>query len=236
MPEKKAVVVHSGGMDSSLCLKLALDEYGKENVLSLTFDYNQRHRHEIDHSKKICGEWGVDHIVLEISCLSQITNDALVNHTLNIEYKMGTAPNTLVVGRNGLMARIASIQAHSLGARCIYMGVLELEEANSGYRDCSRKYMDLMQDILRIDFDDPEFDIRTPLVFMTKVETMELANRLGILNFLLEATVTCYEGTPHWGCQRCPSCILKNRGIKNFLRRHPAHELPRGYDLSMVSS
>jgi len=229
MPKKDAVIVHSGGMDSSLCLKLALDEFGKENVLSLTFDYGQRHRHEIDHSRQICDEWGVNHIILKISCLSQITNDALVNHCLCIEHKNREAPNTLVMGRNGLMARIAAIQAHSLGAKCIYLGVLELEESNSGYRDCSRKYMDMMQEILRIDFDDPEFEIRTPLVSMTKLETMELADRLGILNFLLEKTITCYEGIPYYGCQKCPSCLLKNQGIEEYAVKHPDFSLPISY-------
>lgn len=112
MPKKEAVVVHSGGMDSTICLKLAIEEFGADKVLSLTFDYGQRHQHEIERSQKICGKWGVDHIVIAISCLSQITDDALLNHSLKINHKNGEPPNTLVVGRNGLMARIAAYHPH----------------------------------------------------------------------------------------------------------------------------
>ena len=142
MHNKDVVVVHSGGMDSSICLQLAIQEFGRDQVLSLTFDYGQRHKQEITQAKKICSDWGVDQVVLKISCLAQITDDALVNAAIPIEHKEGEPPNTLVVGRNGLMGRIAAIQAHSLGAHCIYMGVIEVESASSGYRDCSRDYMD----------------------------------------------------------------------------------------------
>ena len=79
MRNKEAIVVHSGGMDSSICLALTIEEFGVDNVLSLTFDYGQRHQPEIVQAKKICVEWGVDQVVLEISCLVEITDDALVN-------------------------------------------------------------------------------------------------------------------------------------------------------------
>jgi len=229
MHSKSAVVVHSGGMDSSLCLALAIEEFGASNVLSLTFDYRQRHQPEILQAKKICAEWGVDQVILEISCLAEITNDALVNSMIPIEQETGKPPNTLVMGRNGLMGRVAAIQAHSLGARYIYMGVIEVESANCGYRDCSRDYMDRLQDIMRIDLDDPRFEIRTPLVYMTKPETLDLAHRLGVLDYLLEETITCYEGVRYWGCGKCPSCLLRNQGITEFLDKKPEMTLPKGY-------
>lgn len=219
--KKKAVVIHSGGMDSSLCLALAVKEYGADNVLSLSFSYNQRHSIELERAAKISAHFKVDHIVLEISCLSQITDNALTNKSLNIEHEKGKAPNTLVVGRNGLMARIASIHAHSLGAECVYMGVMELEAANSGYRDCSRAYMDIVQSALRMDFDNEKFQIKTPLVKMNKKETMELGQTLGVLEYLLETTVTCYEGIEKEGCLKCPACKLRNQGLKIFTLEHP---------------
>ena len=138
--KKKAVVVHSGGMDSSLCLALAVKEFGATNVLSLSFDYDQRHLEELNRAREISAHFGTDHAELNLSCLGQITESALIGKTKKIEHKTGEAPNTLVVGRNGLMARLAGIHAHSLGAQCIYMGVMELEGANSGYRDCSREF------------------------------------------------------------------------------------------------
>lgn len=220
--KKKAVVVHSGGMDSSLCLALAVKEFGAEDVLSLSFTYNQRHSIELERATKISKHFGVDHAELDLSCLSQITKSALIGNDQEIQHKKGEAPNTIVVGRNGLMARLAGIHANSLGAHAIYLGVMELEAANSGYRDCSREYMDVIQKALRMDFADESFEIKTPLVRMTKKETMELGHDLGVLEYLLETTVTCYEGIEKEGCMKCPACKLRNEGIKIFSLEHPS--------------
>ena len=187
--KKSAIVVHSGGMDSSLCLALALKEFGADEVLSLSFKYGQRHSLELERAGQICQAWNIDHIELSIDCLQQITYNALMDKVADIHHEVGKAPNTLVTGRNGLMARLASIHAQSLGAQCIYMGVIEVESANSGYRDCSREYMDLMQILMRIDLDDDAFEIRTPIVKMTKKETMELGHQLGVLDYLLKHTI-----------------------------------------------
>lgn len=223
---KRAIIVHSGGMDSSLCVATAREEFGADGVLSISFRYGQRHSLELERAAEICRAWGVDHVEIGIDCLSEITENALTNGRLEIEAEAGRPPNTLVVGRNGLMARLAAIHAHHLGARCIYMGVIEVESANSGYRDCSRACMDLMQQILRIDLGDDGFEIRTPLVRMTKKETMELGHRLGVLEYLLDRTVTCYEGLPHGGCRKCPACKLRNDGLREFLAEHPSFRAP----------
>lgn len=222
--QKKAVVVHSGGMDSSLCLALAIRDFSPADVLSLSFDYGQRHSNEVGRAQVIAQHMGVDHAVVKLSCLAQITSNALTNSSIPITHNQGEAPSTLVVGRNGLMARLAGIHAHSLGAHCIYVGIMGLEGANSGYRDCSRAYMDLVQAALRLDFADDGFEIRTPLVHMSKAETMELGHQLGVLEYLLEKTVTCYNGIPHKGCGTCPACLLRNEGLKAFLRTHPRVE------------
>ncbi len=206
---KKALVVHSGGMDSSICLALAIKEFGAPNILSLSFSYNQRHSSELVQAEKISRHFGVDHTIIPIDCLQKITENALTDHTQKID-----SSTTLVVGRNGLMARLAAIYAHHLQASFIYMGVIEVE--NSGYRDCSREYMDMMECILRLDLDDPSFEIRTPLVKMTKCETLQVAQELGVLEYLLEETVTCYEGLRGRGCEKCPACELRNAGIKEF--------------------
>lgn len=223
--KKKAIVVHSGGMDSSLCLALAVKEFGAQEVLSLSFTYGQRHEEELRRAKLISDYFKVDHVEVDLNCLTQITESALIGKTKKIEHVEGQAPNTLVVGRNGLMARVAGIHAHSLGANCLYMGVMELEAANSGYRDCSRAYMDLIQSALRLDFADANFDIRTPLIQMNKKESMELGHSLGVLDFLLENTITCYEGIEKEGCLKCPACKLRNSGLKLFLLEHPEFKL-----------
>lgn len=225
-PKKSAIVVHSGGMDSSLCLAHAIKTYGKDRVLSISFRYGQRHSLELERAAEMCKTWGVDHTVLDIDCLSHITTNALTSHGMDIQHQEGQAPNTMVVGRNGLMARIAAIHAHDLGASRIYMGVIEVESANSGYRDCSRAYMDKMQDILRMDFDNPDFEIATPISHMTKYETMEFGYGLGVLEYLLDKTITCYEGIPHAGCKVCPACLLRNDGLRQFIERHPNFPSP----------
>ncbi len=223
---KKAIVIHSGGMDSSLCLALAIQEFGKGHVLSLSFAYQQRHSIELQQATKICSDWGVDHAVLQLDFFNSITDNALINRQTAIQHDLGKTPNTLVMGRNGLMARLGAVYAHHRGARCIYMGVIEVESDNSGYRDCSRAYMDLKQQILRIDLDDPLFEIRTPVVHMTKKETLELGHRLGVLHYLLSETITCYEAVPHQGCGSCPACRLRNEGIRQFLQEHPSFPMP----------
>lgn len=214
--KKKAIVIHSGGMDSSICLALAMKNFGKNEVLSLSFSYSQRHANELQQAAYICNAWGVDHVVIHIDALKELTDDALMNRNLKIQHETGKPPNTLVIGRNGLMARLGAIHAHHLGAGCIYMGVMGLEGANSGYRDCSREYIDLKEQILRIDLDNPQFEIRTPLVHMNKKESLEVADQLGVLDFLLEETITCYEGIARQGCKECPACLLRNQGIAEF--------------------
>ncbi|GAB4229899.1 MAG: 7-cyano-7-deazaguanine synthase QueC [Chlamydiales bacterium] len=224
--KKQAIVIHSGGMDSSICLALACREFEPENVLSLGFSYNQRHTNELKQAALICKEWEVDHIVLNLDVLQKITRNSLTDHQMKIEHREDQVPNSLVVGRNGLMVRIASIHANELGASCVYTGVIEVESSNSGYRDCSREYMDLMEKILRIDLANPHFEIRTPVVKMTKKETLKLADELGILDFLLKETITCYEGVPLQGCGHCPACVLRNQGILEYLTEHPDRKLP----------
>jgi 7-cyano-7-deazaguanine synthase len=217
---KKAVVVHSGGMDSSICLCLAIEQFGADNVLAISFNYGQRHSNELLQAEIMCKHFKVDRIVLDINCLSEITQNSLTDLNQDIKIDEDGTPNTLVSGRNGLMARIAAIHANELGADCIFMGVIEVEEANSGYRDCSRKYMDIVQAALRMDFDNNAFEIKTPIVFMTKKQTMELGYQMGVLQYLLDNTITCYNGVIGVGCQKCPACKLRNDGLREFLATH----------------
>lgn len=219
---KSAIVVHSGGMDSSICLAQAIQDFNASDVLALSFTYGQRHSEEIKRAQKIAAHFSVDHAIVDINCLAEITENALTNSEIQIKHEENSAPNTLVVGRNGLMARLAAIHADHLGANAIYMGVIEVESANSGYRDCSRDYMDKMQQIMRIDLDREDFEIRTPIVKMNKYETMSFAYQLGVLEFLLENTITCYEGIERYGCGNCPACKLRNEGISKFVKANPS--------------
>jgi len=86
--------------------------------------------------------------------------------------------------------------------------------------------MDMMQKIMRVDLDDPLFEVRTPVVAMDKCETLELGLKLGVLEFLLEHTITCYEGIEHAGCGACPACELRNEGLRRFMERHAGFDCP----------
>lgn len=215
------VVIHSGGMDSSLCLALAVKEFGAAHVLSLGFDYGQRHDIELECAQRIAEYFGVQRYVVRIDCYRYLTRNALMDAGLEIEHPDGESPSTLVVGRNGLMVRLGAVLASQLGARSVYTGVIGVEAANSGYRDCTRAYMDLVEQVLRLDLGDEGFEVRTPLVEMTKLETMELGHRLGCLEFLVESTVSCYRGEMGWGCEACPACDLRNQGLRQFISEHP---------------
>jgi 7-cyano-7-deazaguanine synthase len=204
-----------------------MQKFGKDNVLSLSFDYSQRHGNpELKQAAKICKDWNVDHTVISISCLKEITTDALTHHEIPINHNPNQPPNTLVVGRNGLMVRLGAIHINQLGGKYVYTGVIAVDGSFAGYRDCSRHYMDLEQEVLRLDLNDPEFEIVTPLVNCSKRETMEIAQKLGILEYLLDETVTCYEGIRRKGCMICPACVIRNDGINQFIKQHPEVKLP----------
>jgi 7-cyano-7-deazaguanine synthase len=198
-------------MDSSICLALAISEFGARNVLSVGFDYGQRHASELAAAQRICTAWQVDRTVLDLACLGQVKTNALVNAAVSIQ-----DDNTLVVGRNGLMAHVATVHAAALGAQCLMLGVIECDAATTGYRDCSRPYWNTYEQLARLDLNQPTFSVRTPLVHMTKKETMALADSLGILAYLLQETISCYEGLPGPGCTRCHSCRLRAQGLAEY--------------------
>jgi 7-cyano-7-deazaguanine synthase len=219
--KNKALVIQSGGMDSNICLAHAIDKLGKENVYTLSFDYGQRHFNELAIAKNIARDWGVHHLEIPLKFMDKLTQNSLIDHRMEIEHQSGQAPNSLVMGRNGLMARLGAVYAESLGIKQILMGVIEVESANSGYRDCTREYMDLMQKILCIDLGHQNFEIITPIIAMTKSQTMQMAYELGVLEYLLENTISCYEGIQKLGCGKCPACKLRNEGIQEFLEQMP---------------
>lgn len=215
----KAIVVHSGGMDSSICLKLAIEEFGKDHVTALSFDYRQRNRAELEAGARICQEWNVQRKVIDFPVFSQLTTSALLDPAIKLEH-CGKGPSSAwVVGRNGTLLHLAGIYAHHVGADTLWTGVMQRPGSNSGYPDCSREYMDMMQQLLRVDLNSSRLEIRTPLVAMTKAESLAVAHKLGVLDFLLAQTVTCYEGILATGCGLCASCVLRRLGLEEFQKK-----------------
>ncbi|MGP3560732.1 MULTISPECIES: 7-cyano-7-deazaguanine synthase QueC [Geobacillus] len=213
MKEEKAVVVFSGGQDSTTCLFWAKQRFGE--VEAVTFDYGQRHRREIDVAQAITAELGVRHTVLDMSLLGQLAPNALTRRDIAIEQKEGELPTTFVDGRNLLFFSFAAVLAKQRGARHLVTGVCETDF--SGYPDCRDIFMKSLNVTLNLAMD-YQFVIHTPLMWLTKAETWKLADELGALEFVRTKTLTCYNGIIADGCGECPACVLRKRGLDEYLR------------------
>ncbi|KJE25881.1 7-cyano-7-deazaguanine synthase QueC [Geobacillus thermoleovorans] len=213
MSEEKAVVVFSGGQDSTTCLFWAKKRFVE--VEAVTFDYGQRHRREIDVAASIANELGVRHTVLDLSLLGQLAPNALTRRDIAIEQKEGELPTTFVDGRNLLFLSFAAVLAKQRGARHIVTGVCETDF--SGYPDCRDVFIKSLNVTLNLAMD-YEFVIHTPLMWLTKAETWKLADELGALEFVRTKTLTCYNGIIADGCGECPACVLRQRGLDEYLR------------------
>ena len=201
MHDDSALVIFSGGQDSTTCLLQALNHYS--HVQALSFIYGQRHAIELECARQITQDLGVRHTVLDISHMQQITDNALMNPDTAITQEEGAAmPNTFVDGRNALFLLYAAIHAKSQGIRHIIVGVCETDF--SGYPDCRDVFIKSMNVSLNLAMDYP-FQIHTPLMYLTKAQTWALADSLGKLDYIRTQTHTCYHGVKG-GCGECPSC------------------------------
>jgi len=208
----KAIVVFSGGQDSTTCLFHALNKY--DEVEAITFDYNQRHKNEIKQAKKIAKDNNIQHQLIDVSLLNQLTTSAL---TRNIDIKHDSnrdLPNTFVPGRNILFLTIAGIIADQKNADVIVTGVSQTDF--SGYPDCRHSFIKAMNTAI-IQGLDKNILIETPLMWIDKKETWALADKLGKLEYIRDNTLTCYNGVIGEGCGECPACELRNKGLEEYL-------------------
>lgn len=217
MRSDQALVVFSGGQDSTTCLAQAVQDYGKGKVACITFHYGQRHGHEVDVAKKIAADFGVtEHTFIGLDWYNQITTNALLNPEIAIAKDAAAAcPNTVVDGRNMMFLLVAAIYAKRLGIRDIITGVCETDF--SGYPDCRDVFVKACNVTLNLAMA-YEFRVLTPLMDLTKEETWALSDRLGILDYVAENTLTCYNGIVGPGCGGCPSCLLRKRGYEAYLK------------------
>lgn len=210
---RKAIVIFSGGQDSTTCLFQAIAEYGKENVETMTFQYGQRHSIELEKAKWIAQDLGVKQTFIDTSIIKAITHNALMDENVHIEQKDNKLPNTFVDGRNALFLLYAAIYAKGQGIQDIITGVCETDF--SGYPDCRDVFIKSMNVTLNLAMD-YQFNIKTPLMYLTKAQIWQLADELGVLDYVRNYTHTCYEGVDG-GCSQCPSCILRDKGLKEYL-------------------
>lgn len=214
LKEEKAIVVFSGGQDSTTCLFWAKEQF--KEVEAVTFDYGQRHRLEIECAMEIAKEVGVKHHILDMSLLNQLAPNALTRDDIEVEEgKDGELPSTFVPGRNLLFLSFAGVLASQVGAKHIVTGVCETDF--SGYPDCRDVFIKSLNVTMNLAMDDT-FVIHTPLMWLTKAQTWELADQLGVLDFVRNNTLTCYNGIIADGCGECPACKLRKRGLDEYLR------------------
>lgn len=203
----------SGGQDSTTCLFWAIKQFREVEVV--TFDYNQRHRLEIDCAKKIAEELGVKHHILDMSLLNQLAPNALTRDDIDVkEGEDGELPSTFVPGRNLVFLSFAGILARQVQAKHIITGVCETDF--SGYPDCRDVFIKSLNVTLNLSMDD-QFVIHTPLMWLDKADTWKLADELGALDFIREKTLTCYNGIIADGCGECPACKLRKIGLESYL-------------------
>jgi len=213
MKNERALVVFSGGQDSTTCLFQALASFKEVEVV--TFNYGQRHAEELEVARGIAQELGVKHHELDLSLLSQLTSNALTDHTQDITTNEDGLPSTFVDGRNHLFLSFAAVLAKGRGIRHIITGVCETDF--SGYPDCRDSFIKSLNVTLSLAMDYP-FVIHTPLMWLDKKETWALADSLGAFDFVRERTLTGYNGVIGDGCGDCPACELRKNGLDAYLK------------------
>ncbi|SEN87391.1 7-cyano-7-deazaguanine synthase [Amphibacillus marinus] len=215
MNNNKAIVVFSGGQDSTTCLFWALKQFNEVEVV--TFDYNQRHQEEIKVAQEIADELGVKQTIMDMSLLNQLAPNALTRNDIAVtEGEDGELPSTFVPGRNLLFLSFATIYASQVGAKHIVTGVCETDF--SGYPDCRDVFIKSLNVTLNLSMD-TQFVIHTPLMWLDKAETWALADQLNAFEFVRDKTLTCYEGIRGSGCGECPACKLRQNGLDRFLEK-----------------
>lgn len=209
----KAVVVFSGGQDSTTCLFWALKKF--DEVIAVTFDYGQRNKKEIECAKAIADELDIEHHVLDMGLLNQLAPNALTREDIKIEMgENGALPSTFVEGRNMIFLTFAGVLAKVKGAKHIVTGVCETDF--SGYPDCRDIFIKSLNVTLNLAMD-YTFVLHTPLMWINKAQTWEMADQLGKLDYVREKTLTCYNGIMGDGCGECPACHLRQRGLNEYL-------------------
>jgi 7-cyano-7-deazaguanine synthase len=209
--DDKALVVLSGGQDSTTCLYWAIDRFGSDNVSSITFDYGQRHRIELDCVREIAAFTGVPNVVLPIDTFAALGGDALTDPDIEVESGSSEEtglPNTFVPGRNLIFLTFAAAYAYQRGISNLVTGVAQTDY--SGYPDCREETMRSLQTAIQQGMESG-IQIHTPLMHLSKKDTVELAQQLGALP-AMAMTHTCYEGERP-PCGKCPACELRARGF-----------------------
>lgn len=210
-----ALVVFSGGQDSSTCLFWAKRQF--EKVVALSFLYGQKHKKEVELAREIARKADVDFEVMDVSFIGQLGHNSLTDVTMEMdrEKPADSFPNTFVPGRNLFFLSIAAVYARERGISHIVTGVSQTDF--SGYPDCRDSFIKSLNVTLNLAMDE-QFVIHTPLMWIDKAQTWALADELGVLDVIRKDTLTCYNGVQGDGCGECPACKLRRQGLEEYLR------------------
>ena len=211
MSGERALVVLSGGQDSTTCLYWAMARFGADNVASVTFDYGQRHRIELKCAARVAEHAGVPNVCLPIDTFAALGGNSLTDAAIDVQRQAvaeGGLPNTFVPGRNLIFLTFAAAYAYQRSIQHLVTGVAQTDY--SGYPDCRETTISALQEALNLGME-ADFRIHTPLMKLSKKQTVELARDLGALP-AMALTHTCYNGQRP-PCGHCPACQLRARGF-----------------------
>ena len=216
MDHDSALVVFSGGQDSTTCLYWAKREF--KRVVALSFIYGQKHKLEVELAEKIARNAGVEFHVMDVSFIGQLGHNALTDTTLTMDEQKpeDTVPNTFVPGRNLFFLSIAAVFARERGIYHLVTGVSQTDF--SGYPDCRDNFIKSLNVTLNLAMEE-SFVIHTPLMWIDKAQTWALADKLGVIDIIRNNTLTCYNGIPGDGCGHCPACTLRRKGYEKYLEQ-----------------
>ena len=209
-----ALVIFSGGQDSTTCLFWAIRNFDK--VWALTFSYGQKHVSEVEAAERIAREAGVAWEHMDVPMIGTLAKNSLTNGDIIMDETKpeNSVPNTFVPGRNLFFISIAAVYARERNIRNIVTGVGQTDF--SGYPDCRDTFIRSLNVSIHLAMDE-QFVIHTPLMWKDKAETWAMADQLGVLDIVRDETVTCYNGVKGDGCGHCPACELRRKGLEEYL-------------------
>lgn len=214
MERKKALVVFSGGQDSTTCLFWAKRHFGE--VYALSFAYGQKHVDEVEVARGIAAEAGVKFHLMDATFIAELAHNALTDTTIPMDSEKPACapPNTFVPGRNLFFLSLAAVYAREQGIYDIVTGVSQTDF--SGYPDCRDSFVRSLNVSLNLAMDE-QFVIHTPLMWLDKSEVWRLSDELGVFEMVRRRTLTCYNGVIGDGCGECPACKLRKAGLDKYL-------------------
>ena len=214
MNNQAALVVFSGGQDSTTCLYWAKKHF--KEVYALSFVYGQKHVKEVELAREIARKAEVHFDVMDVSFIGRLGSNSLTDTSIHMDEEKpdGSFPNTFVPGRNLFFLSIAAVYARERGIAHMVTGVSQTDF--SGYPDCRDSFIKSLNVTLNLAMDE-QFVIHTPLMWIDKAQTWALADELGVLEIVRRDTLTCYNGVQGDGCGHCPACKLRREGLEKYL-------------------